>query len=54
MPDVKDHDAFLTYVKGLPLITTPSVFGMNENADIIKDKQESEGLFSSILLTQVQ
>lgn len=53
VPDVKDHEAFLTYIKGLPLITNPSVFGMNENADIIKDKQESDGLFTNTLLTQV-
>lgn len=54
VPDVKDHEAFVTYIKGLPLITNPSVFGMNENADIMKDQQESQVLFTNTLLTQVR
>lgn len=52
VPDVKDYEAFLSYIKGLPLITNPSAFGMNDNADIIKDKQESDILFTNTLLTQ--
>ncbi|KZC14323.1 Dynein heavy chain 7, axonemal, partial [Dufourea novaeangliae] len=51
-PNVREHEAFLEYTKNLPLITEPSVFGMNENADIIKDQQETNILFSSLLLTQ--
>ncbi|XP_076227546.1 dynein axonemal heavy chain 7 isoform X3 [Nomia melanderi] len=51
-PNVREHEAFLEYTKNLPLIAKPSVFGMNENADIIKDQQETSILFSSLLLTQ--
>lgn len=52
-PSVREHEAFVEYTKNLPLITEPSVFGMNENADIIKDQHETNLLFSSLLLTQV-
>ncbi|XP_026297252.1 dynein heavy chain 7, axonemal isoform X2 [Apis mellifera] len=51
-PIVREYEAFLEYTKNLPLITPPSVFGMNENADIIKEQQETDLLFSSLLLTQ--
>ncbi|KAL3276277.1 hypothetical protein HHI36_024027 [Cryptolaemus montrouzieri] len=52
VPDKTEYDEFIGYAKSLPLITHPEVFGMNENADIMKDQQETNLLFSSILLTQ--
>lgn len=52
-PIVGDYEMHLEYTRKLPIITEPSVFGMNENADIIKDQQETDLLFSSLLLTQV-
>ncbi|XP_043287698.1 dynein axonemal heavy chain 7 isoform X2 [Venturia canescens] len=52
VPKVSEHEDFLEYVKNLPMVTAPSVFGMNENADIIKDQQETQLLVTSILLTQ--
>ncbi|XP_043259913.1 dynein axonemal heavy chain 7 isoform X2 [Colletes gigas] len=54
VPQVKSHGEFLDYVKSFPMATAPSVFGMNENADIIKDQQETTLMLSSILATQVR
>lgn len=54
VPQVNEHGDFLEFVKTLPLITGPSVFGMNDNADIIKDQQETDLMLSSVLLTQVR
>lgn len=53
-PSCQEYDEFMRYTKSLPLITHPEVFGMNENADIMKDQQESSLLFTSTLLTQVK
>ncbi|XP_034234713.1 dynein heavy chain 7, axonemal isoform X2 [Thrips palmi] len=52
VPIYKEYEAYLSYIKSLPLITHPEVFGMNENADIIKDQQETSLLLSTILLTE--
>ncbi|KAL0099438.1 hypothetical protein PUN28_020161 [Cardiocondyla obscurior] len=52
VPPVSDYSQFLDYVRELPMTTTPSVFGMHENADIIKDQQESYLMLSSVLTTQ--
>ncbi|XP_032678001.1 dynein heavy chain 7, axonemal-like [Odontomachus brunneus] len=52
VPTVSEYSLFLDYVKELPMSTAPSVFGMHENADIIKDQQESYLMLSSILVTQ--
>lgn len=54
VPTVSTHADFLEYIKSFPMTTAPSVFGMNENADIIKDQQETTLMLSSILSTQVR
>nr|XP_012232176.1 PREDICTED: dynein heavy chain 7, axonemal-like isoform X1 [Linepithema humile] len=51
-PTVTEYEAYLEYTRKLPIITEASVFGMNENADILKDQRETNLLFSSLLLTQ--
>ncbi|CAH0557250.1 unnamed protein product [Brassicogethes aeneus] len=51
-PDKEDYEDFINYIRSLPLISHPEVFGMHENADILKDQQESGLLFMNTLLTQ--
>ncbi|KAK9727720.1 ATP-binding dynein motor region [Popillia japonica] len=51
-PAEREYEAFMNYTKSLPLITPPGVFGMNENADIMKDQQETTLMLTTILLTQ--
>jgi len=53
VPTGKEHDLFMNYTHKLPLSTHPEVFGMHENADILKNQQETEQLFNTVLLTQV-
>ena len=53
VPIGKEHDFFLNYTHKLPLTTRPEVFGMHENADILKNQQETELLLNTALLTQV-
>lgn len=53
IPPVSEYSQFLDYVRELPMTTAPSIFGMHENADIIKDQQECYLMLSSIVSTQV-
>ncbi|VVC27190.1 Hypothetical protein CINCED_3A023641 [Cinara cedri] len=51
-PHLDKHDEFIQYIEQLPLITVPTIFGLNENADLIKAQQETDILMTSIISTQ--
>jgi dynein heavy chain len=50
-PPKASYAEYLDFIKALPAIPHPEVFGLHENADIAKDQKETNELFSCILLT---
>lgn len=52
-PKAVEYEEFIGFIKNLPVQSRPGVFGLHENADIIKDEQETNTLLTNILLTQV-
>ena len=40
-PIAETYDEFVEYIRSLPLLPNPEVFGLHENADITKDNQET-------------
>jgi dynein heavy chain, axonemal len=54
VPHEKEYNSYLKYTKDLPLIPSPGVFGLHENADMNKDQQETNVLLMNTLKTQVR
>ncbi|CAL8325422.1 unnamed protein product [Merluccius merluccius] len=51
-PSKSIYEDYVEFIKKLPLIQNPEIFGMHENVDISKDLQQTKLLFDSLLLTQ--
>ncbi|CAH0564658.1 unnamed protein product [Brassicogethes aeneus] len=54
LPRDDSYAGIIGYVKSLPLIPMPEVYGLHENADITKDNQETAMLLYGALQTQTQ
>jgi len=54
VPPFGEYESYLEHTKALPLVQKPGIFGMDDNADITKDKQETDQLLGDVLKTQVQ
>ncbi|XP_067685210.1 dynein axonemal heavy chain 3-like [Haliotis asinina] len=50
-PPKGSYESYVEYIRSLPLIPHPEVFGLHENADISKDQHETHQMFEGILLT---
>jgi len=50
-PPDGDYESYLEHCTNLPMIADPQVFGMNANADITKENNETNLVFNSILMT---
>ncbi|KAH1026251.1 hypothetical protein HUJ05_010798 [Dendroctonus ponderosae] len=54
VPKDTSYEGVVFYIKSLPIIPQPEVFGLHENADITKDNQETQILLQGVLVTQTQ
>ena len=50
-PEDGPHEAYTEYIKQLPLNAAPEAFGLHANADITKERQETDLMLDSMLST---
>lgn len=48
-PSEGDRASYLAYIDTLPINPLPEAFGLNENADIAKDQNDTAAMFTSLL-----
>lgn len=51
-PKTGSYESYTEYMRTLPVSPLPEVFGLHENADITKDRNETNEMFEAILSTQ--
>ena len=54
VPQPTGYETFVDFIKELPQSQHPEAFGMHENVDISKERQETRELLDSVLLTQAR
>ncbi|XP_065680811.1 dynein axonemal heavy chain 3 isoform X1 [Hydra vulgaris] len=51
VPSKNGLETYVEYIRALPILSNPEVFGLHENADITKEQKETQDLFDKILLS---
>lgn len=51
-PPDGSRQSYVEYIDGLPLVATPDVFGLHENATLTRDQNDTNALLNSILDTE--
>lgn len=51
-PKFTDYNGYIKYLKDLPAISEPEIFGLHSNANITKNMNETNMTFNAILTTQ--
>ncbi len=51
IPDLSAYDSYIEFISKLPIITPTPIIGLNSNANILKNQQESQQFIDSLLLT---
>uniref|UniRef100_A0A7S0PMT4 Dynein heavy chain n=1 Tax=Micromonas pusilla TaxID=38833 RepID=A0A7S0PMT4_MICPS len=51
-PKAQNVEEFVEFIKSLPLIPQPEIFGLHENADITCDQNETYSMFETVLSLQ--
>jgi dynein heavy chain, axonemal len=46
------RDSYISYIDSLPLVAAPEAFGLHENANISRAQQDTQALFTKVLLTE--